>query len=270
VAGDDDAKDWLAGVFDRAAPTYDELAGAYHDHFGERLVAIAGVVPGERVLDVGCGRAAVVLPAAARVGDAGPDVVGVDLSSEMVRLATERVASVGARVDLRVGDAENLDVGAGSFDVVLCGFGVFFLPDPERAVAGFYRALVSGGRVGLSTWGAEDERWAWEDELLADVDVGRRAVQRSFDRPADLEGLLRGAGFVDVSVRPEHHVVRLVDDNEWWAWKWSYSLRGLLEQLPPQRLERLRREASQHITAMSAKGPLEVRLEALIATARRP
>ncbi|MGH9276125.1 MAG: hypothetical protein ACRDZU_15895, partial [Acidimicrobiales bacterium] len=116
----------------------------------------------------------------------------------------------------------------------------------------------------------EDERWAWEDELLADVDVRRRAVHRSFDRPADLEGLLGGAGFVDVTVRPEHHEVRLVDDDEWWAWKWSYSLRGLLEQLPPQHVEDLRREAAQYIAAMSANGPLEVRLEALIATARRP
>jgi ubiquinone/menaquinone biosynthesis C-methylase UbiE len=182
IAGDDDPKEWLAGVFDRAAPTYDELAGAYHDHFGARLVDITGVVPGDRVLDVGCGRAAVVLPAAARVGDAGPRVVGVDLSPEMVRLAAERAEAVGARVDLRVGDAEDLDVCAGVFDVVLCGFGVFFFPDPERAVAGFHRALVPGGRVGLSTWGAEDERWAWEGELLAGVDVGRRAVQRSTSR----------------------------------------------------------------------------------------
>ena len=95
----------------------------------------------------------------------------------------------------------------------------------------------------MSTWGAEDERWAWEDDLLADVVVERRAVQRPFDRPDDLDALLRGAGFDDVVVHTEQHEVHLADADEWWAWKWSYSLRGMLEQLPQPRLERLRAEA---------------------------
>ena len=50
--------------------------------------------------------------------------------------------------------------------------------------------------------------------------------------------MLRGAGFDDVIVRTEQHEVHLADADEWWAWKWSYSLRGILEQLPEPRLER--------------------------------
>ncbi len=73
-----DTKAWLAGVFDRAAPTYDKVAGAYHDHFGERLVELAGVRPGDAVLDVACGRGAVLVPAAAR--SARPDEPSVSTS----------------------------------------------------------------------------------------------------------------------------------------------------------------------------------------------
>jgi ubiquinone/menaquinone biosynthesis C-methylase UbiE len=62
-----DPKAWLAGVFDRAAASYDVMAGAYHDHFGARLVEHAGVGPGDRVLDVACGRGAVCIPAAGAV-----------------------------------------------------------------------------------------------------------------------------------------------------------------------------------------------------------
>jgi ubiquinone/menaquinone biosynthesis C-methylase UbiE len=255
-------------VFDRAAPTYDAVAGAYHDHFGERLVELAGIGRGDAVLDVACGRGAVLVPAARRAGRDGR-VVGVDLSPSMVQLAAARAAAEGVDVDVRTGDAEDLGVEDGSFDAVLCAFGVFFFPDPERAVAGFGRALATGGVVALSTWGAEDERWAWEDELLADVDVARRAVTRPFDDVASLEQLLGGAGFADVEVRTEQHEVRLADADEWWAWKWSYSLRGVLEQLPPERLQRLRDEAVVRLDDLDDGHGMPLRLEALVALGRR-
>lgn len=264
---DNDSKAWLAGVFDRAAETYDVVAGAYHDHFGARLVDLAGIEPGDAILDVACGRGAVLVPAAARVGAEGR-VVGVDLSAEMVRLARERVDRAGVDADLHVMDAERLDFPDAAFAVVLSGFGVFFLPDPESAMVGFRRVLAPGGTVAVSTWGAEDDRWIWEDELLADVDVERHAVQRPFDQPTDLEALLHGAGFEDVRVQAIHHDVRLADADEWWAWKWSYSLRGILEQLPAERLDRLRTEASHHLAAMQTARGLPLRLEALVATGR--
>jgi ubiquinone/menaquinone biosynthesis C-methylase UbiE len=275
MSTDDDleAKAWLAGVFDRAAPSYDGVAGGYHDHFGARLVDLTGIEPGDRVLDVACGRGAVLLPAAARVGATGR-AVGVDLSPEMVRLAGERADLAGADparsdVELHVMDAEHLDFPNGSFSAVLSGFGIFFLPHPELAMAEFHRVLAPGGVVGVSTWGAEDERWAWEDELLADVEVERRAVRRPFDQHADLGTLLHSSGFADATVRTEHHEVRLADADEWWAWKWSYSLRGVLEQLTDARLDRLRREASEHIAQVSGPGGLALRLEALIAIGHR-
>ena len=224
---------------------------------------------GDSVLDVACGRGAVLVHAAGRVGTSGR-VMGVDLSPEMVRLARQRVADAGFAARVRVMDAENLDVPDESHSVVLCGFGIFFLPNPERAIAGFRRVLSPGGTVGLSTWGVEDERWSWEDDLFADVVVERRAVRRTFDRHDELEALLRSTDFVDVEVVVEQFDVQLADADEWWAWKWSYSLRGLLEQLPRDRIERLRAEAFDHIAAMDHSNGLPLRLEALIALAHTP
>jgi ubiquinone/menaquinone biosynthesis C-methylase UbiE len=266
--GDGADKAWLADVFDRAAATYDEPGGGYHDRFGERLVRAAGVQAGDRVLDVACGRGAVLAPAA-RVAGGDGRVLGVDLSPEMVRLAAERLAGEGLDVETAVMDAETLDLPDRSFDVVLCAFGVFFLPDPERAAAELRRVLVPTGTVAVSTWGADDPRWAWEDELLADVAVERRAVRRPFDQPAALEALLRGAGFDDVHVEPSHLEVRFGDADEWWAWKWSYSFRGILEQLPDERVARLRRDARQRLDEMARGDGLLLRLEALFAVGRR-
>jgi O-methyltransferase/aklanonic acid methyltransferase len=114
-------------VFDRAAPSYDRVGASYHDHFGARFVDAAEVGPGMSVLDVACGRGAVLVPAAERVGSAG-SVVGVDLSPEMVNRAREAASAAGcdALVDIAVMDAEHLQFDSASFDVALCGFGVFF------------------------------------------------------------------------------------------------------------------------------------------------
>ena len=262
-----DVKTWLAGVFDRAAPTYDVVAGSYHDYFGARLVGLADVRAGDSVLDVACGRGAVLVPAATRVGPSGR-VLGVDLSPVMVRLARDRIDQAGVQAEVAVMDAEQLDVPAGAFSVVLCGFGIFFLPEPERAMAGFHRALTHGGTVAVSTWGADDDRWVWEDDLLGDVIVERRAVRRPFDRRADLEELL-DRNFDDVVVITESHDVQLADADEWWAWKWSYSLRGVLEQLAAERLDRLRRDAAERIEAMRVDGGIPLRLEAHFALGRR-
>lgn len=260
------AKAWLSGVFDRAAPTYDLVGGGYHEHFGERLVAIAGVRPGHRVLDVACGHGAVLVPAARAVGPDGT-VLGGDLSPAMVERARRSLEGAGLAGDAEVMDAEALGFEAGSFDRVLCGFGLFFLPDAEVAAAGFHRVLVPGGVLGVSTWGEEDPRWAWEDELLAGLDVARHARARAFDREEDLADLLTGAGFSDVRIVREHHEVVVADAEEWWTWKWSYSLRGLLEQLPPERADQLRREAIPHLETMRTDAGCPLRLTALITTA---
>jgi hypothetical protein len=105
--------------------------------------------------------------------------------------------------------------------------------------------------------------------VLADVDVERRAGKRPFDDPAELVTLLAGSGDQHVQVARVHHEVQFADADEWWMWKWSYSLRSVLEQLPPERLDRLRQEPEEHIAGMRTdRGGLPLRFEALLATAR--
>src|SRR5438105_14854096 len=72
-----------AALYSRAAPTYGEIDGLPFAHAGRRLVELAGVGPGDRVLDIGAGRGAVLLPAAERIGPTG-FVLGLDFSKAMV------------------------------------------------------------------------------------------------------------------------------------------------------------------------------------------
>lgn len=144
----------VAGVFDRASDSYDRVDVDYFGVFGQRLVEIAKIAPGERVLDVGCGRGAALFPAARAVGPTG-NVIGIDLAPGMVARTRAEAAEQGlSRVTVRVGDATDHE-----YDAVLSAFVLFFLPDLKPVLRRYLDALRPGGRVAISWWGEDDPRW---------------------------------------------------------------------------------------------------------------
>jgi len=93
--------------FNATAGEYDSGPGVFA-HFGRRLVALADIAPGNRILDVASGRGAVLFPAAEKVGESGY-AIGVDIADEMIHATTDEVARLGAHAQLQVKDAEHLD-----------------------------------------------------------------------------------------------------------------------------------------------------------------
>jgi SAM-dependent methyltransferase len=120
-------------------------------------VEAIGLRPGDRVLDVGVGTRNAAIEAARR----GARVTGIDLTPAQIERARVRCAREGVEVDLRVGNAEALNVPDASFDVVLSVMGVIFAPDHVRAVAEMTRACRSGGTVAMTAWaeGGWSNRW---------------------------------------------------------------------------------------------------------------
>ncbi len=118
---------------------------------GEAAMALAAVVPGERVLDIGCGCGQTSLQLAERVGDAG-QVVGLDISAVMLARARERAEASGqTNTSFRNADAQT-ESFAGDFDVLFSRFGVMFFASPEAAFANLRSALRPGGRLTCLTW----------------------------------------------------------------------------------------------------------------------
>ncbi|HEY7358027.1 MAG TPA: methyltransferase domain-containing protein [Ktedonobacterales bacterium] len=115
----------------------------------ERLGALLGLGPGQRVLDVAAGQGASAIFLAQRFGCA---VLGVDYGGDSVRQATEAAerAGVAHLVRFEQGDAERLPVADAAFDALICECAFCTFPDKRAAASEFGRVLRPGGRVGLS------------------------------------------------------------------------------------------------------------------------
>jgi ubiquinone/menaquinone biosynthesis C-methylase UbiE len=161
----EESKQSVAGLFGRVAAGYDEV-GFFHQVAG-RLLALAGVGQGMRILDVACGAGAVLVPAARLVGPAGL-AVGVDLAAPMAAVAAGKLRRLDqGRGAAAVMNAERLGLRASWFDVVCCASAIYLLDDQAAAVRSWSRLLRPDGRLAISEFGDLDARWAWKDELLA-------------------------------------------------------------------------------------------------------
>ena len=259
----------VAAVFGRAAATYDTSI-PFFTSFGARLVEAAELQLGERVLDVGCGRGATLLPATAAVGPMGR-VVGIDLAEEMVALLGSELEAAGLdNATVRQGNAQALDMEDATFDVVLCQMVLHLVPDPPAAAAEAFRVLVPGGRFVAS---APSEGPGWE--LIGEVfgKFGSRAT-RKMDVPYrpdfDLPSVLSGSGFEMVGDEQVEITFHFADEQEWWDWGWSNGIRALYEVLTPDDLEALRQEAFAALSSVRTPDGIPFAQWAHLVVATRP
>lgn len=118
----------------------------------DRMVDIAAIKPGHRVLDIATGIGEPAVTAAKRVGSDGR-VTATDQSQQMLAIAKERAADLGLQnVEFREIDGESLDFSDDSFDAALCRWGLMFMPDVAGALRGIRRCLVPGGWFAAATW----------------------------------------------------------------------------------------------------------------------
>ena len=191
LASPDAKRVYVRRLFDTIAGRYDLitvlLSYGQDRRWKRRLVDMAGLAAGMRVLDVACGTGDIAFAAAAR----GAKVTGLDLTQRMVDLARERKGASGVPVHFLVGDMSALPFPDGAFDVVTTGYGIRNVPRSRlpfarsRGCSGLEvccsRSISTGRRTpssAESTW-VIDRSWLRASGFALHRDPTRTATSRS-------------------------------------------------------------------------------------------
>ena len=120
----------------------------------DRLIELANIESGDKVLDVATGIGEPAISAAKIVGNSGR-VTATDISSEMLAIAEVRARSMGLHkvLEFKRGDAESLDLETNqAFDSILCRWGLMFLPNLDNALRNIQRLLLPEGKLAAAVW----------------------------------------------------------------------------------------------------------------------
>jgi len=210
---------------DTRAPTTAEWAGAngrrwasVAERIESQLEPVSDVLfeharlaPGERVLDVGCGRGVTTRRAATEV-DPGGSVTGVDVAENLIAEA-RKIPAEGVPISWQVGDAQRQELAPDHHDAVISRFGVMFFDDPMVAFGNLATTTRPGGRLALVVWQARDRSAV----LQRTLDVAAKTVSRlgydlelppadagpfAYGDPGFARELLEESGWTDVEIHP--------------------------------------------------------------------
>ena len=184
----------------RKAAAYDDwFAPITRQAVSPLLDALAGDFAGKRFLDICAGTGHLAAAAAVR----GAQAEGLDFAAAMVEIAAKNYPHIA----FRLGDAEHLPFGDGSFALVANAFGLWHLGDPECGLREAFRVLVASGRFAFSTW-LPPERgfdllrilmYAIRKHGILDVGLPPVPPPFRFAERSECDSVLRTIGFTNVS-----------------------------------------------------------------------
>jgi SAM-dependent methyltransferase len=256
---------------------YDRYLGPllFHD-FADDLAGRLRLKPGMRVLETACGTGIVTQRLLERMRGHGT-LVATDLNDAMIAHGRGHVSAEPGLVEWQTADATKLPFPDGSFDAVVCQFGLMFFPDKAAGIGEAFRVLKPGGRYLFNVWDtlARNPVTRITHETVATFFPADPpmfyTVPYSLHDPEPTRALLERAGFGQIawthlektgtSPSAADATVGLIEGNP---------ILGAIMGRRPEALPDIKQAVARNITAELGDHPVRSALRALVFTARRP
>jgi ubiquinone/menaquinone biosynthesis C-methylase UbiE len=254
-----------------AAEMYEaQFVPALFAQWAPRLIDLAGVAPGQAVLDVACGTG-IVARTVADVQRGAGRVVGLDLNEAMLDVARR----VRPQIEWRHGDAAHLPFPDGAFDIALCQMAFMFFPDRIQALREMARVVTAGGTVAFCVPSQLDAQPAYAPFVrMVAHHAGREAIDLlgtyfACGDLGELRALVEAAGLRVAETRTHLATVKCPSVDAFVTTEVGST--PLRERISDEVYRRIRKEAREILRPFTTRdGAAEIPLEGHVIAARRP
>jgi ubiquinone/menaquinone biosynthesis C-methylase UbiE len=262
----------LKDTFNTVSTGYDDIALRFFPESAKYLAACLYLRGDEQVLDVATGTGHAALAIAARIPRGR--VIGADFSPGMLERARSKAASMDIRnVEFLERDMQDLAFPFGSFDVAVCGFGIFFVEDMGRLLAHIAAMVRPGGQVAVSTF--QEGYFGPLRDLMVKrlMNYGVRLPPQTWKHVATEDGcrdLFDQAGLRNARVVQKDMGYYLPDAEAWWDVIWNAGFRRMVCQLSPSDQEHFRREHLREVAELATSEGIWLDVGVLFTVGRKP
>jgi ubiquinone/menaquinone biosynthesis C-methylase UbiE len=270
----------------RLIKTWDEIALRYHKRWAKKsagpfqsttkLVGMAKIGRGDKVLDLACGTGAITKKILAKIGNGG-HVIGVDSSTAAIKIA-KRWASPKPNIDFVVSDVETLHFNE-KFDAVTCQYALFFFPNAHKVLQNARRCLKKNGTLALAVHGAGNTVPYFSSILevvtkfIPDyLPPGTPDLDR-FGTKTKLKAAIMRAGFTNIRIREFTFSYSPGTFARYWGDYLKYLAKPLKEKinnLPRAKRRQLRDQIKQKTLHYTKNGKITFPWKVLVLTATKP
>ncbi|MBE43948.1 MAG: hypothetical protein CMO16_02045 [Thaumarchaeota archaeon] len=263
---------------------WSEKACFYHEHYVtprvgpfnslQKLIEVAKLREGDRVLDIATGTGIVATEALKKVGKSGK-VVGIDISPGPLEIAKREIGNID-NVELLEMDAEDLKFPDQSFDVVISQFAFFFFPNTQKALREIKRVLLNNSRVAISVHGAEENVPYFTSisssilHYIPDIRPSGTPSPYRFGKPNAMKAELEKCDLNDIDIKSYTYTYNVGTFDDYWL-KFMRStaniIRNRLESLDTHILEKIKDESREKAQRFLKGDKIEFPWQVLVASA---